>query len=258
MAHGFSLVELSIVLVILGLLTGGILAGQSLIRASELRSISSDFARYQTAIHTFRDKYFAIPGDMSNATKFWGDDNAACPDAAIPNGSPGTCNGDGDGLFDAAAANGATSEEYQLWKQLALASLIEGTYTGTAGASSTIQAIIGTNCPRSRISNGGFSAYHIGVRAGDLTFYDGNYGNILQVGAQFGTSRTGSPIIKAEEAWNIDTKMDDGRPAFGNLRGDRPTSSNAPNCSDNDTASIAQYKFSDPDIECRLTLITGF
>ncbi|PZP83692.1 MAG: type II secretion system protein, partial [Azospirillum brasilense] len=57
--HGFSLVELSIVLVILGLLTGGILGGQSLIRAAELRTISTDANRYITAAQTFRDKYFA-------------------------------------------------------------------------------------------------------------------------------------------------------------------------------------------------------
>ncbi|MBN9993879.1 prepilin-type N-terminal cleavage/methylation domain-containing protein, partial [Listeria monocytogenes] len=69
---GFSLIELSIVLVILGLLTGGILAGQSLIRAAELRSVGEEYQKNRTAVATFRDKYFAIPGDMTNATSFWG------------------------------------------------------------------------------------------------------------------------------------------------------------------------------------------
>ncbi len=55
--NAFSLVELSIVLVILGLLVGGVLSGQSLIRAAELRSITEDYARYVTATHTFKDKY---------------------------------------------------------------------------------------------------------------------------------------------------------------------------------------------------------
>ena len=66
----FSLVELSIVLVILGLLVGGVLSGQSLIRAAELRSVTTEYSRYTTAISSFRDKYFALPGDMSNATSF--------------------------------------------------------------------------------------------------------------------------------------------------------------------------------------------
>ena len=72
MRSGFSLVELSIVLVILGLLTGGILAGQNLIRAAELRSVTTQFQNYHAAVMTFRDKYFALPGDMANAEDFWG------------------------------------------------------------------------------------------------------------------------------------------------------------------------------------------
>ncbi len=55
MKNGFSLVELSIVLVILGLPTGGILAGQSLIRAAELRSVSTEYNRFVTATQSFRD-----------------------------------------------------------------------------------------------------------------------------------------------------------------------------------------------------------
>ena len=69
--QGFSLVELSIVLVILGLLVGGILSGQSLIRASELRSVTTEYQTYVTSLGTFRDRYFALPGDLSNAASFW-------------------------------------------------------------------------------------------------------------------------------------------------------------------------------------------
>jgi len=65
----FTLVELSIVLVILGLLVGGTLTGQSLIHAAELRSVVKDYEKYKTAMHVFEDKYFALPGDMTNATE---------------------------------------------------------------------------------------------------------------------------------------------------------------------------------------------
>ena len=68
----FSLVELSIVLVILGLLVGGILSGQSLIRAATLRSFVKQHEQHYTAVMSFRDKYSQLPGDMNNATQFWG------------------------------------------------------------------------------------------------------------------------------------------------------------------------------------------
>ena len=106
MQRGFSLVELSIVLVILGLLTGGILAGQSLIRASELRAVSTEFQRYVAAVNTFRDKYFMLPGDMSNATAFWGEDAAQC-DTAAADGTPGSQGADGVQPIDDQSAGGA-------------------------------------------------------------------------------------------------------------------------------------------------------
>lgn len=62
--RAFSLVELSIVLVILGLLTGGILTGQSLIESATMRRQLADIATLQSATLSFRDKYMAIPGDM--------------------------------------------------------------------------------------------------------------------------------------------------------------------------------------------------
>jgi prepilin-type N-terminal cleavage/methylation domain-containing protein len=71
-SRAFSLVELSIVLVILGLLVGGVLSGQSLIHAAELRAVTTEYQKYMTAVRSFKDKYFASPGDMNNATSLWG------------------------------------------------------------------------------------------------------------------------------------------------------------------------------------------
>ena len=93
MKNGFTLLELSIVMVIIGLIIGGITVGQDLIRSAELNSVVTDINKYKTAINTFNLKYNAMPGDMSNATSYWGDQATgtnACPDAAIANGTPGT------------------------------------------------------------------------------------------------------------------------------------------------------------------------
>jgi prepilin-type N-terminal cleavage/methylation domain-containing protein len=64
---GFSLIELAIVLVILGLLVVGIMLGQSLICAPELRDIPRELQGYQPAATTLCDKYSDIPGDMTDA-----------------------------------------------------------------------------------------------------------------------------------------------------------------------------------------------
>jgi len=213
----FSLVELSIVLVILGLLTGGILGGQALIRAAELRAISSEHSRWVTAAQTFRDKYFTIPGDMNNATAFWGEDAAQC-ETAGPNGTPGTCNGNGDGMIMGGAAN-VTTEAFQLWKQLTLAGLVEGTYSGLNGPvpCCSLHAVIGTNAPRSRMRNAGWTAaWWTGIGNAE-TWATLQASNVLYFGGQHVSHVTYEPILRPEEAWNIDTKMDDGMPGRGRM-----------------------------------------
>lgn len=211
MQRAFSLVELSIVLVILGLLTGGILAGQSLIHAAELRSVTNDYQRYISATQTFRDKYFALPGDITNATKFWGQlggngANSTCQNAAT-NGIA-TCNGDGNGAVAFMNSNGV-NESYRYWQHLANAGLIEGNYNGKIGVTR------GLNLPSSKIGTATFTVLGGtgGYVTGDLYAYAGDWGtNIMN----FANVVSGSPLIP-EDAWNIDTKIDDGKPGGGAL-----------------------------------------
>ncbi len=211
MRHAFSLVELSIVLVILGLLTGGILAGQSLIRAAELRSISTEYQRYVAAKNSFRDKYFALPGDMANATRFWGDQatgTGACADPVITDGTPGTCNGEGNG----AILN--NTEVHRYWQHLALAGMIEGSYTGIPGSGAVTEVVPGENAPRGKISNTGWSVYTAN-HAGNGTYFAMDYGSMMLFGSAVATTITLGSAVSPQDAWNIDTKLDDGMPARG-------------------------------------------
>lgn len=221
MNRAFSLVELSIVLVILGLLTGGILAGQSLIRASELRSVATEESRYVTAVGSFRDKYFALPGDMNNATKFW--TAGTCPGTeATPSTTAATCDGNGDGMIGTIP----TSYEYhRFWQHLANAGLIEGTYSGvriTSPYDFSFQG--GVNVPRSKLSNGSWFTLWQGVSPiSNYGLFEGSYDNTLAFGGwnpilnnNGGSDVSG--ILKPEEAWNIDTKMDDGNDTTGKVR----------------------------------------
>lgn len=214
--RAFSLVELSIVLVILGLLTGGILAGQSLIRAAELRSVVSDYQRYMAAVHMFRAKYMALPGDMPTATRFWGKMADYCNSDPGTASANGTCNGDGDGWISTIAAGtpNSTSEETQTFRQLALADLIEGAYTGVTDGGGDY------DLPKSRLSRGTWRMRTLGNLvsvnpASSLASTFGvAYGTVLEL---YSSSSTGGYILTPSEAWNLDTKLDDGRPASGRM-----------------------------------------
>jgi len=160
MHRAFSLVELSIFLVILGLLTGGILAGRSLLRASELRAGVGEQQRYFAAVYAFRDKYSMLPGDMNNAVRFWGAQAGGTTDgrdatcATLTTGATGTetCNGDGNGRVAGKAA-ADNYERYRFWQHLANAGLVEGSYSGVSGAGTTTTDIPGENTPGSRLGS---------------------------------------------------------------------------------------------------------
>lgn len=255
--RGFSLVELSIVLVILGLLTGGILAGQSLIRASELRAVTAEYQRYAAAVNTFRDKYFAIPGDMREATRFWGHlTGTGCTNntSAAANTTTGTCDGTGDGWLASPGAASQSGELFQLWRQLALAGLIEGSYTGIATATAANDAVIGTNVPQSKLGNAGWSAQAAVNYGGDGQAYAVDYGNMFVFGGKTNNSLTYNAVLKPEEAWNIDTKMDDGKPAQGKVIA-RYWSNACAAADDGSHANndlVASYKLGDSTIQCSL------
>lgn len=217
--RAFSLVELSIVLVILGLLIGGILAGQSLIQAAELRKASTDFTRYTTAIHSFRGKYMGLPGDITNATAFWGmaagtaGNDATCYNAVVTDSS--TCNGDGSGSI-----NTATSEHFRAWKQLANAGLIEGSYTGipSSGVYTNFGHFSASNNPTG-LKNTFWGLLFMSPSSGNSAYFDGNYGNLFQLGGpRTATASNHDPKLLPDQAWSLDKKLDDGKPGTGKFR----------------------------------------
>lgn len=257
--RGFSLVELSIVLVILGLLTGGILSGQSLIRAAELRSVTSDLQRYESAVYSFRDKYLALPGDMRNAVRFWGAQaggmadgvDSTCIALTTAATSTATCNGNGDGMIENSAA-GNTSERHRFWQHLANAGLIEGTYTGVRGPAATGDVVIGTNAPAAKINSAGFGVLYRSTMSGESRWFDGNYQtNVLSFGADI-SSDPWEPMqaaLKPEELWNIDSKIDDQKPASGRIISTKGGSPFTPNCTLG-TTSDATYNLSHSSTAC--------
>ena len=280
MKNAFSLVELSIVLVILGLLTGGILGGQALIRAAELRSISSDVAKHTAAIHSFRDKYFALPGDMPNAVRFWGNQaggtadgvDATCQmlDRDNPATGSATCNGNGNGMIGAYAnlTDAGNFETFRAWQHMANAGLVEGSYAGVTD--SDINAYLtgpgvrpGWNVPRSKLSNAGYALAHWGSHNAASIYVTGgilfvsDYGHVLNFGLPGGYHSMGNAgVILPTEAWNIDTKMDDGRPGTGSVM--TPSATTAPGCVSSNDGAIAVYELAGSITGCALVFKLGF
>src|SRR5512134_3353605 len=74
---GFTLVEIAIVLVIIGLLLGGILKGQEMIVQAKIKNVIADFSGVSAAYHGYQDRYRAIPGDDATANTRWTTPTAA-------------------------------------------------------------------------------------------------------------------------------------------------------------------------------------
>ena len=112
---GFTLIEIAIVLVIIGLLLGGVLKGQELITSARVRNLISTQDGIKAAYFGFLDRYRALPGDYPGAQAF----------ANIPNMVDATMGGNGDGRI---LTNGAVLEQTLAWMHLSNAGFLTGAY----------------------------------------------------------------------------------------------------------------------------------
>ncbi len=119
---GFTLVEIAIVLVIIGLLLGGVLKGQELVNNAKVKNLANDFRGIATFVYAYQDRFRALPGDDRAAdTHLSGGTIATTPDKAIGNAR---INGNWN-------SETSTNESYLFWQHVRLAGLATGT-TDTA------------------------------------------------------------------------------------------------------------------------------
>jgi prepilin-type N-terminal cleavage/methylation domain-containing protein len=251
---GFTLIELSIVLIVLGLISATLIVTKSIIRASALRSIVADVTQMKTAINGFRLKYSALPGDLSNATQYWPAD-VNCPNTATNTVvKKETCDGNGDfhiRNFD--VIGHAWTESYEAFRavqQLANAGLIESAYTGVTGPAGADDAVIDVNIPKTRIKNVGIYLTSGREMSADPDFYDGHYEFMFLVGAYNAlcTSTCGAYLTPAE-ALSMEQKADDGKPATGKLRSYKRSSTYTPDCTTGDGVD-AQFDATLQETKC--------
>lgn len=272
---GFTLIELAIVLVIIGLVLGGILVGKDLIRAAEMRSMFKDIDKIKAAAQTFRLKYNCLPGDCPNATQFWGTD-ASCP-STPSNVTPKleTCNGDGDGRIGhyPGAWSYYTQEVFRFWQQLGNAELIEGKYSGTPASGDAVfgTVVSGTTVPKASFDNSiGYFVKYLDKSLTDSWFVRGNYGNYITVGAPYPGSSAGYigfRSLTVQEAYAIDSKFDDGKIGMGAIRANEKMDTMDNNatdvpCEQNGTSSndpsVPLYGLSYTGIRCNLIFANAF
>jgi prepilin-type N-terminal cleavage/methylation domain-containing protein len=179
---GFTLIEIAIVLVIIGLLLGGVLKGQELIQSARVRNLIAMQDGVKAAFFGFQDRFRALPGDYAAATV-----NINC--------NPACSNGDGDGQIELVGTGAAVREDIAVWEHLSRAGFINGSFTYDVNPGPGTNAINPYTVPMQVIHD----AIYAGVAINKLNVKTGNQ-------------------IPGDIIAELDRKIDDGNAILGSFR----------------------------------------
>jgi prepilin-type N-terminal cleavage/methylation domain-containing protein len=182
--NGFTLTEISVVLVVIALIVSAVTAATSAITNAKLQTAIKELSTYRSAIFTFKDKFRYYPGDIPNAETYWGESN--------------TDNGNGDWTIH----NGANNEPLKAWRHLYLAKLTDMNLTGVDAG--TPDFVIGKNIPPSAYSDK--SHYHIQYSTNHFS----RNGNGIALSTSNSDTQPYGGALPPKHAAKIDKKLDDG------------------------------------------------
>jgi prepilin-type N-terminal cleavage/methylation domain-containing protein len=216
MKKGFTLIELSIVLVIIGLLTGGVLVGQSLIKAAKIKSFVQQIQQYDTSVSLFQSRYNSLPGD-SPLFPLEGCEAGVTPAYGY--------RGDGKLTNSDAVGTYICMEMANFWSQLSLAGLKES-YQAIPAAPTLFK--VGTHVPRSELGTNATGIIAVTAEVdtqvngcNETYVYGQNYYLIYDMARVNG--QAGPPIvdfqdgIEGQDGMAVDAKMDDGSGLTGEV-----------------------------------------
>ena len=241
----FSLIELSIVLIIIGLLIAGITGGASLIKSSELRSIMGEARGYAVAVNSFFTQYDQYPGDASTN---------------VGNSSIATALGDRDNKIefvnDHPTAASVVAEGVDAWFDLKDIGAIDLALTAlTTGAGSTLLSpgilVPVTDIPGSKIKGAGWAFDYNSVNLQNVVVLTGttvayhvtNFPTLINgVGLATAdvTKNASTEIISAPDSLSIDSKIDDGKANSGNVQSANQSATAGEICSTAAAYNVAQ------------------
>jgi len=213
--QGFTLIEIAIVLVIIGLLLGGVLKGQEMITSAKVRNLADSANAIKAAFFAFQDRYHAVPGDYAQAS------------VNIPGvtGGAGGGNGNGNGLVN------TNNDRGLFWLHLSAAGFITGSYNGTAVGN--ILTCPATTCA---INSYGTPMMFSWGSAADGTNRNSHE---LRIGR-------GLPVEVVAE---LDRKVDDGIPRTGSFQIDRGINRNTCRAGAGATSTY-QIAVANPQSDC--------
>ena len=222
---GFTLVEIAIVLVVIGLLLGGILKGQQLINSARVRNLADQNTSIQAAYYGFIDRFRNLPGDMTCASAVSAIGAAISTDNCSSNDVGGNGNGRIENVQEAAA----------VWAHLSVAGFLNGTFTGSLSTSDA------TTYRSSGVPTGAIppNAFQGPIMLAHTSSYM-NASSVTRLAYSFG-GNIPVPILR-----DLDQKLDDGAAGTGVLRSGPKSGGSSPDTFD----GIVNYTASGTSDDC--------
>ncbi len=222
---GFTLVELAIVIVIIGLIVGGVVGAQSLIATAKINSVIKELNSYSTAVKAFQLEYNSLPGDFKDGYDYWSSE-AECGNYEAGYGGY-ACRGNGDkklNVYGGAEGSANSQESFIAWKHMQWAGILN---LGLSGVHSTANRVPFGASPGSEI--GGESIWNVVTQNGTPYF-------MLYRQETAGSYGGASPI----QSKKIDKKIDNDNPLTGKV-----TARNGWNCIYNSEYNVGGFNGAD-------------